>query len=179
MKEKKNNKRLVTALIVVAALIIGAAVFILIMPKKPKKKRGLTAGMPAVSFVTGIKDGRASELSFLFYRKVIILSFTGKDIRSEKLKTLLSSGFGRIKSAEPKITWIDVSEQSGWFILTEPMEADNGLKYRFPKSALPAIYANREYPAIYLIDRDAVIRMIYRGYSPTAVSDIISALLKK
>lgn len=175
----KNKNRIFIALTVVAAFVSVLTFYFAFFSVKPKKKRGLTAGMPAVSFTVGLQDSKPVELSSFFYKNTIILTFTGKDLRSEKLKKLLIEGFDKIKNAESKIIWFDLNEQSGWFVLTRPPYFENSHKYRFSKATLPPIYLNKDYPVIYLIDKEAVIKMIYRGYSPTAVDDVAAALSKK
>lgn len=162
-------KRLLIASLIFFSIL--GLIFITIQHGRHKKKANhLTAGTPYVSFPIGYKDGSAVELSGFTGRSTVVLCFMDKSINSEKLKVLLDKKLRGFMNDYPKLLWFNIALNEK---TAEISEFNNvSPRYIFSLNDLPKQYDLNVMPVIYVIEKTDTIKMIYRGFSPTVISDL-------
>jgi hypothetical protein len=86
---------------------------------------------------------------------------------NKKLKDIMSANSGFL--------WFDISIREGRALIDEKTLRFKTHYLGMPED-IPSVYGLTILPSIFVIDREGVIKMIYRGYSPTVAADISAAI---
>ncbi|PKL91297.1 MAG: hypothetical protein CVV21_08780 [Candidatus Goldiibacteriota bacterium HGW-Goldbacteria-1] len=162
-------KRLLIASLIFFS-ILGLILITVQRGRSKKTVNHLTAGTPYISFPVGYKDSAAVNLDNFTGKSSVVLCFTDKSINSEKLKTVLNKQLRGFTDNYLKVIWFNIALNEK---TAEISEFNNRTpRYIFSLNDLPKQYDLTVMPVIYVIDKTGTIKMIYRGFSPTVISDL-------
>lgn len=170
----KKYAPLLAALVVIGLIF---ALFKLFPSKKHPVSTTAKAGKTADSFVLAYSGGAPVSLRDFAKKYTTALSFTGADNFSLKYSEAIKKKLIPAIAGRSDIAWFNLEKKDGFFIVSE-VTGKVAEKYRLAARQLPASYNFRDLPAVVVVDRTGVIKLIYVGYSPTISEDILKSLDK-
>ena len=96
----------------------------------------------------------------------------------KKLLTLLEKKREKVLSARKDLVWFNLGTDGKSTVIQEFTELFN-IRYRTASSSMPGQYSFETIPTILVIDRTGIVKMIYSGYSPTFIEDILASVKGK
>jgi hypothetical protein len=168
-------KRLIVISIIVLAVLLSLVLFMRFIRPAKHAAIKLRPGDSAAPFVIGYGDSKPVNLTDVVGKYVIVLSFKDGGQESDKLDLIMNKKLKYIMSLNNGFLWFDISIREGRALIEEKTSRFKTHYLAMPED-IPAVYGLTIFPSIFVIDRDGVIKMIYRGYSPTVASDIAAAI---
>ncbi len=142
-----------------------------------KKKYSLIkAGDQAINFTLGIYDSKNITLNDFIGKTNIILAFLNETPFSQKTELMLEKFYDDYLKKRKDILLFFL-KKSGSFIIIEEKTDYTNLKYRTLFKKIPDVYHFKTLPSILFIDRYGIIKILYNGYSPTLIQDLINQLV--
>ncbi|HDT15347.1 MAG TPA: hypothetical protein ENN55_03970 [Firmicutes bacterium] len=132
-------------------------------------------GNIAPSFILGMKESKIYELSDFYGDFFIVLAFLDLKKNSIMTKQLLEKDFQDFSGKNPSIMWFNITQRSE-NVLIEELSSLAGLKHTAPSRDISAVYQFSRYPVFIVIDKKGIVRLIYDGFSPTLLNDIMYAV---
>ncbi|MFP4465637.1 MAG: hypothetical protein ACLFP1_01135 [Candidatus Goldiibacteriota bacterium] len=135
----------------------------------------LSPGSTAPSFIIGMKNSTIRELSDFYGSNIIVLAFLDQKKGSIMTRDLLNKKLPALLKKHPDILWFSLSKRRDNIFIQE-LSAAAGLKYPAPYSDIPAQYNFNRLPVIIVIDKRGIVKLIYDGFSPTLIDDILYSI---
>jgi hypothetical protein len=131
----------------------------------------------ADSFVLHFTGDSPYSLRDCIKKYTAVLSFTGTDNISLKYTGIVKNDLLPAISSRSDVAWFNIEKKDGYYMVSESTGKFQE-KYRMAARQLPQSYYFKELPAVVIVDRSGVIKLIYMGYSPIIAQDILLSLGK-
>lgn len=168
------KKTIFILLIVFLSIIIT---ILSIIKNKQKKRDNLIVGSYTKDFILGMKNGTIYKLSDFIGKYYIILSFFDTLDQLGKINNIIKNN--QLKSFLQKnkdIIWFNILKDDLHHMIIEEKTNKVNLSYRTLSENIPKFYNFKTFPSIIIINKNGIIHLVYSGYSPTIVTDILNTL---
>ena len=161
--------------ITAAVVVLFGSLYFYMSGRGRRVNTGLAAGGAPENFILGMKGPEIYRLNDIIGRYVIVLAFLDSAPPSVKFLDMYRSRLWDYILSRPDIIWFNIKKDEQHAVIEEQTEHLN-LMYRTPYSSMPDLYDFKNMPAVLIIDKKGVIKLVYSGYSPTIFSDLRDGL---
>lgn len=165
-------------LLILFVVFLSLTIIILTNIKNKQNKRDiLIAGSYAKDFILGMKNSTIYKLSDFIGKYNIILAFLDTSPQSHKINNIIEND--RLKSFLQKnndVIWFNILKDDSHRMIIEEKTDEVNLSYRTLSENIPKFYNFKNFPSIIIINKSGIIHLVYSGYSPTIVNDILDTL---
>ncbi len=163
--------------ILVFIFLITIIISFITLKNKEYRKNIPLAGSDAKDFIIGMKDSTIYKLSYFIGKYNVILTFLDTSPQSKKTENVINSS--KLKSFMQNnndIIWFNILKDSSRHIIIEEKTEKINLSYRTLPENIPKFYNFKNFPTIVIINKEGIVHLVYSGYSPTLINDILNML---
>lgn len=165
-------------LFVLIIIILSFTIIILTTLKNKYNKKNISlAGSYAKDFILGMKNSAIYKLTDFLGKYNIILAFLDTTPQSQKVSNIIKNN--QLKSFlknNKDIIWFNISKDDSPRITIEEKTDKFNLSYRTLLTNIPETYNFKILPTIIIITKSGIIHLVYSGYSPTLINDILDIM---
>lgn len=165
-------------LIISIIVLLLSAVFFANFKNKQHKQKAMIAGSYAKDFIIGMKNSVIYRLSDFKGEYNIVLAFLDNSPQSHKIKDIIKTD--RINSVlqenKDEIIWFNITKDASNHLVIEEKTQKINLSHRTSAENILKLYNFKNFPSIIIINKTGIIQLVYSGYSPTIVNDILDTL---
>ncbi|MCX8094489.1 MAG: hypothetical protein N3E50_10045 [Candidatus Goldbacteria bacterium] len=166
-----------TLIILISILLLITAVFMKKFKNIHHRKNVIIAGNTAKDFILGIKNLVIYRLSDFKGKYNIILAFLDASPQSNKINDIIKDNrLYTFLQKNKDVIWFNITKDNSNHFIIEEKTQKIDLSYRTLSENIPSIYNFKNLPTIIIINKSGIIQLVYSGYSPTIVSDILETL---
>jgi cytochrome oxidase Cu insertion factor (SCO1/SenC/PrrC family) len=140
-------------------------------------KNAILAGSYAKDFIIGMKNSAIYRLSDFIGKYNIILAFLDTSPQSDKINNIVeNSNLNSFINKSSDIIWFNILKDDNNRMTIEEKTQKINLSYRTLSENILKFYNLKNFPSIIIINKEGVIHLVYSGYSPTVINDILDTL---